>query len=46
VHQHGKPAQQDCVIAGASFAGLACAIALARCGHSVTVLEDAEEDHS
>jgi len=32
--------QQDCVVAGASFAGLACAFALARSGHSVTVLEE------
>jgi digeranylgeranylglycerophospholipid reductase len=29
----------DCVIVGASFAGLACAIALARAGMRVTVLE-------
>jgi digeranylgeranylglycerophospholipid reductase len=29
----------DCVIVGASFAGLACAIALARAGWRVTVLE-------
>ncbi|HEY4038157.1 MAG TPA: NAD(P)/FAD-dependent oxidoreductase [Burkholderiaceae bacterium] len=29
----------DCVIVGASFAGLACAIALARAGSRVTVLE-------
>jgi flavin-dependent dehydrogenase len=29
----------DCVVVGASFAGLACANALARAGHAVTVLE-------
>ena len=29
----------DCVIVGANFAGLACAIALARAGMRVTVLE-------
>ena len=31
--------QNDCVIVGASFAGLACATALARAGMRVTVLE-------
>ncbi|MGQ0429455.1 MAG: NAD(P)/FAD-dependent oxidoreductase [Gammaproteobacteria bacterium] len=31
--------ETDCVIVGASFAGLACAAALARAGHRVTVLE-------
>jgi flavin-dependent dehydrogenase len=31
--------ERDCVIVGASFAGLACATALARAGHRVTVLE-------
>jgi flavin-dependent dehydrogenase len=30
---------QDCVVVGASFAGLACANALARAGLEVTVLE-------
>jgi flavin-dependent dehydrogenase len=30
---------RDCVVVGASFAGLACATALARAGHQVTVLE-------
>jgi len=30
---------QDCVVVGASFAGLACAQALARAGLSVTILE-------
>jgi digeranylgeranylglycerophospholipid reductase len=29
----------DCVVVGASFAGLACATALARAGHAVTVVE-------
>ena len=32
-------AQSDCVVVGASFAGLACATALARAGMRVTVLE-------
>jgi digeranylgeranylglycerophospholipid reductase len=32
-------AQSDCIVVGASFAGLACAAALARAGLSVTVLE-------
>lgn len=31
--------QQDCIVVGASFAGLACATALARAGARVTVLE-------
>src|SRR6266480_6775831 len=31
--------QQDCVVVGASFAGLACATALAGAGARVTVLE-------
>jgi len=31
--------QQDCVVVGASFAGLACATALAQAGAQVTVLE-------
>ena len=31
--------QQDCVVVGASFAGLACATALAKAGARVTVLE-------
>jgi len=31
--------QQDCVVVGASFAGLACATALAGSGARVTVLE-------
>src|SRR5258706_16071821 len=31
--------EADCVIVGASFAGLACATALARAGMRVTVLE-------
>src|SRR5438552_2480038 len=35
----GGPMQQDCVVVGASFAGLACATALAGAGARVTVLE-------
>lgn len=35
----GSPQVADCVIVGASFAGLACATALARAGLQVTVLE-------
>src|SRR5437879_7110728 len=35
----GRRMDNDCVIVGASFAGLACAIALARAGMRVTVLE-------
>ena len=31
--------QADCVVVGASFAGLACATAMARAGIRVTVLE-------
>ena len=31
--------ESDCVVVGASFAGLACATALARAGHAVRVLE-------
>src|SRR5882672_10364620 len=31
--------RSDCVVVGASFAGLACALALARRGARVTVLE-------
>jgi hemoglobin len=31
--------QSDCIVVGASFAGLACASALARAGMRVTVLE-------
>jgi digeranylgeranylglycerophospholipid reductase len=33
-------AQSDCIIVGASFAGLACATALARAGIKVTILEE------
>ena len=33
------PACADCVVVGASFAGLACATSLARSGMRVTVLE-------
>lgn len=33
------PAASDCVVVGASFAGLACANALARAGLAVTVIE-------
>jgi digeranylgeranylglycerophospholipid reductase len=33
----------DCIVVGASFAGLACAAALARAGVSVTVLERKED---
>lgn len=38
---HGAPSnsQTDCIVVGASFAGLACATALARAGMRVTVLE-------
>ena len=35
----GFSASTDCVVVGASFAGLACATALARAGARVTVLE-------
>lgn len=36
---HSSHLQSDCVVVGASFAGLACASALARAGMRVTVLE-------
>lgn len=35
----GSPYSADCVVVGASFAGLACATAMARAGLRVTVLE-------
>lgn len=38
-----EPASTDCIVVGASFAGLACATALARAGVSVTVLERKED---
>lgn len=34
-----RPESTDCVVVGASFAGLACASVLARAGMRVTVLE-------
>src|ERR1700758_2995735 len=39
VYAEAAAMDNDCVIVGASFAGLACAIALARSGLRVTVLE-------
>ncbi len=39
MEQIGAQSQHDCVIVGASFAGLACATALARAGKRVLVLE-------
>ncbi len=39
MEQIGSDSQHDCVIVGASFAGLACATALARAGKRVLVLE-------
>lgn len=38
-----RNAEHDCVIVGASFAGLACATALARAGLRVTVLEKKQD---
>jgi digeranylgeranylglycerophospholipid reductase len=38
-----RPVQTDCIVIGASFAGLACATVLARSGVRVTVLEEKDD---